>query len=147
MVHNDCENVLVKGAIGPQYIAETIAKLQAEPQIGAHDIFLGQIRADTIEGKEVVAIEYSAYPEMANKLFNEIGEAAIGRYDLKSIIICHSIGIVRTGEICLMVLASAKHRKSVFEGLRYTVEEIKKKVPVFGKEILEDNNYKWKVNN
>ncbi len=142
-----CDSVLVQGAISSQFIARNIAKLQADLQIGAHDIFLGQIRADMIEGKEVVAIEYSAYPEMAIKLFNEIGEEGIKQFNLGSLIVCHSLGVVKTGEICLLVIASAKHRKSVFEGLRYVVEEIKKKVPVFGKEIFEDNNYKWKVNN
>ena len=147
MEQSKLENVFIQGAISPEFISNSISKFQTRIQLGAHDVFLGQIRADTIDGKEVVAIEYSAYSEMANKLFNEIGNHAIERFDLGSLMICHSLGLVRTGEICLFVMASSKHRKSVFNGLRYVVEEIKKTVPVFGKEVFKDESYKWKVNN
>lgn len=147
MKQNELEAVFVQGAISPDFISRTIAKFQTRTQLGAHDIFLGQIRADTLDGKDVIAIEYSAYPEMAHKLFDEIGNRAIKQFDLGNLFICHSLGIVKTGEICLIVMASSKHRKAVFEGSRYVVEEIKKTVPVFGKEVFKDESYKWKVNN
>jgi molybdopterin synthase catalytic subunit len=60
--------------------------------------------------------------------------------------IYHSKGIVKTGEICLFVFVSSPHRKEVFEALHEVVEEIKKQVPVFGKELFEDDSYQWKVN-
>ena len=66
------KNVFVQGAITPEFIANSIAKHQSKTQIGAHDIFLGQVRADVIDGKEVKAIDYSAYEAMANKKFHEI---------------------------------------------------------------------------
>ncbi|MBT8293054.1 MAG: molybdenum cofactor biosynthesis protein MoaE, partial [Eudoraea sp.] len=115
-------------------------------QIGAHDIFLGQVRADEIEGRKVEAIEYSAYEEMANLKFHEIREAAFKRFDLSCMHIYHSTGIVKAGEICLFVFVSSPHRKEVFEALHEVVEEIKKQVPVFGKELFEDDSYQWKVN-
>ena len=63
------KNVFIKGAISSEFIANSIAKHQSKTDIGAHNIFLGQVRADEINGKAVVAIEYSAYEEMANKKF------------------------------------------------------------------------------
>jgi molybdopterin synthase catalytic subunit len=146
MEQTKLENVFVQGAISPEFIADTISDFKHNTSLGAHDIFIGQIRADTLEGKDVIAIEYSAYPEMADKLFKEIGNHAIEQFELGGLTICHSLGLVKTGEICLFVMASSKHRKAVMEGLRYVVEEIKKTVPVFGKEVFKDESYKWKVN-
>lgn len=140
------KNVFVQGAITPDFIAKSIANHQSKTQIGAHDIFLGQVRADIIEGKEVEAIDYSAYEEMANLKFHEIREAAFNRFDLSCLHIYHSKGIVKTGEICLFVFVSSTHRKEVFEALHEVVEEIKRQVPVFGKELFEDDSYQWKVN-
>ena len=140
------KNVFVQGPISPEFIAESIAKHQSKTNIGAHDIFLGQVRADVIDGKEVAAIEYSAYEEMANQKFNEIREATFRKFQLSCMHIYHSIGTVKTGEICLFVFVSSPHRKEVFEALHHVVEEIKSQVPVFGKELFEDDSYQWKVN-
>jgi len=139
-------NVFVQGAITPQFIADSIAKQQSKTGIGAHDIFLGQVRADVIDGKTVSAIEYTAYNGMANQKFNEIKKTAFERFDLTCVDIYHSLGKVGVGEICLFVLVSSPHRKEVFEALHHIVEEIKKEVPVFGKELFEDDSYQWKVN-
>ncbi len=140
------KNVFIQGAITPEFIANSIRKHQSKTQIGAHDIFLGQVRADTIEKKIVKAIEYTAYEDMANKKFHEIREATFEKFDLSCMHIYHSIGSVAVGEICLFVFVSSPHRKEVFEALQYVVEEIKSQVPVFGKEVFEDQSYQWKVN-
>ena len=60
--------------------------------------------------------------------------------------IYHSLGEVKVGEICLFVFVSSPRRKEVFKALEYVVEEIKADVPVFGKELFEDNTHQWKVN-
>lgn len=140
------KNVFVAGAISPEFIANAITKHQSKTQIGAHDIFLGQVRADVIEGKTVGAIEYSAYEEMANLKFHEIREKALEKFELSCMHIYHSSGIVKKGEICLFVFVSSPHRKVVFEALHEVVEEIKVQVPIFGKELFGDDSYQWKVN-
>ena len=140
------KTVFINGAITPEFIANAIAKHQSKITIGAHDIFLGQIRADVIDGKKVAAIEYTAYEEMANLKFNEIREKTFNNFDLTCMHIYHSIGKVAVGEICLFVFVSSPHRKEVFKALHHVVEEIKKEVPVFGKEVFEDDSYQWKVN-
>ena len=118
------KNVFVQGAITPEFIANSIAKHQSKTQIGAHDIFLGQVRADVIDGKEVKAIEYSAYEAMANKKFHEIREATFKKHELSCMHIYHSMGRVEVGEICLFVFVrSSPHRKEVFEALQYVVEK------------------------
>jgi len=68
------KNCFKDGAITPEFIATSIAHHQVKTNIGAHQIFLGQVRNDLIDGKEVVAIDYSAHEKMANKAFHSIVE-------------------------------------------------------------------------
>ena len=136
----------VQGAISSDFIGNSIAKHQSKTTIGAHNIFLGQVRSDVIDGKTVVAIEYSAYEEMAEQSFYEIREAAFAKYELSCLHIYHSLGLVKTGEICLFVFVSAPRRRVVYEALEFLVEEIKEKVAIFGKELFEDESYSWKKN-
>ncbi len=140
------KNVFRQGAIPSEFIAESIAKHQSKTGIGAHNIFLGQVRADVIDGKAVAAIEYSAYEEMANKKFHEVREATFEKFNLSCMHIYHSLGVVKTGEICLFVFVSSPRRKEVFKALEYVVEKIKADAPVFGKEVFEDASHQWKVN-
>ncbi len=137
----------VQGPIAAEFIGNSITKHQTKTSIGAHNIFLGQVRADEIDGKTVAAIEYSAYEEMAEQSFYEIREAAFAKYDLSCLHIYHSLGLVKAGEICLFVFVSAPRRKVVYQALEYLVEEIKEKVAIFGKELFEDDTFIWKKNN
>lgn len=140
------KNVFIHGGISPEKIATSISHHQVKTNIGGHDIFLGQVRADEIDGKTVTAIDYSAHEEMANQAMHEIREEAFEKFDLTCMHIYHSLGIVKAGEICLFVFTSSVHRKECFEATRFIVEEIKTKVPIFGKEVFEDETHVWKKN-
>lgn len=146
MSKNNIKNVFIEGAISSEKIATSIAHHQVKTNIGAHDIFLGQVRADVIDGKTIKAIDYSAYEDMANQEFHNIKESAFNQFDLTCMHIYHSKGVVKAGEICLFVFTSSAHRKEAMDACRFVVEEIKAKVPVFGKEIFEDDTHQWKVN-
>lgn len=141
------KKVFVQGAISPLFIADSISKHAGKHEIGAHSIFLGQVRNDLIDGKQVQAIDYSCYEELANQKLHEIREACFTQYPLSCLHIYHSLGEVKTGEICLFVFTSSKHRKAAIEACDYLVERIKKEVPVWGKEIFDDQSHQWKQNN
>ncbi|MES2395540.1 MAG: molybdenum cofactor biosynthesis protein MoaE [Bacteroidota bacterium] len=138
--------VFVNGPISPNFIADSISKHSTKTTIGAHDIFLGQVRSDVIENKIVKSIEYTTYEEMAEEKFHEIREAAFDKFELTCMHIYHSIGNVKAGEICLFVFVSSKHRTQAFEACRYIVEEIKVHVPIWGKEMFENETFVWKEN-
>ncbi|WP_421805633.1 molybdenum cofactor biosynthesis protein MoaE [Flagellimonas sp.] len=140
------KKVFVQGAIPPEKIATSVANHQSKTNIGAHSIFLGQVRADVVDGKTVTAIDYTAYEEMAENVFHDIREAAFDKFDITCAHIYHSLGKVNVGELCLFVFTSSAHRKIAIEATNFFVEEIKAKVPVFGKEIFEDETHQWKVN-
>lgn len=146
MKEQKIKNIFVEGAISPTKIADSIASHQTKTEIGAHDIFLGQVRADKIENKTVTAIEFTAQQEMANKICAEIREEIFKKFDVSCMHIYHSIGKINVGEICLFVFISGGHRKSVFEALPYLVNQIKAKLPIFGREIFEDETHQWKIN-
>ena len=146
MTNKKPKNVFKEGAISSEFIADSIAKHQTKKSIGAHNIFLGQVRADEIDGKIISAIEYTAYEDMANEKFHEIREATFDKFNLTCMHIYHSLGKVKSGEICLFVFVSSPRRKEVFKAIEFVVEEIKAKAPVFGKEIFEDETHQWKVN-
>lgn len=140
------KKVFVEGAISPAFVADSIAKHSTKLDIGAHSIFLGQVRADEIDGKTVMAIDYSAYTEMAEAKFHEIREAAFAQFSLTCMHLYHSLGRVAAGEMSLFVFTSSQHRKDAIEACSYLVERIKAEVPVWGKEVFEDESYAWKEN-
>lgn len=138
--------VIQQGAISPEFIADSIAKHSSKKNIGAHTIFLGQVRNDIIDGREVTEIAYTAYEEMAENEFHAIREEAFSKFELTCMHIYHSIGTVKAGEISLFVFVSAVHREQVFTACSYIVEQIKKRVPIWGKESFKDGTFEWKTN-
>lgn len=141
------KSIFVSGAVSPDFIAASISKHSTKKGIGAHSIFLGQVRNDMIGGKEVTAIDYSAYEVMANETFHEIREVIFTKYELTCMHVYHSLGTVRAGEISLFVFTSSAHRKAAIEACSEVVEAIKKQVSIWGKELFEDGTEVWKENN
>lgn len=140
------KNIFTRGPISAQFIADSIAKHSSKQGIGAHSIFLGQVRADRVEEKKVKAIDYSAYEEMVLEKMHVIREAIFEQYNLICMHIHHSLGSVQTGEICLFVFTSSVHRRDAIDACNEVVERIKKELPIWGKEIFEDEDARWKVN-
>ena len=141
------KNIFVDGAISSGFIADSIAKHATKKEIGAHNIFLGQVRADQIEDKTVAAIEYTSHVEMALEKMHEIREAIFKKYPLTCMHVHHSLGTIKAGEICLFVFTSSKHRKAAIDACTECVERIKAELPVWGKEIFDTAGYQWKINN
>jgi len=140
------KNIFVQGAISSTFIAESIEKHKSKTNIGGHSIFLGQVRADEIEGKTVAAIEYTAYEEMALEQMYQIREAIFEKYSLVCMHVYHSLGKVAAGEVCLFVFTSSEHRKVAIDACEEIVERIKSELPVWGKELFSDETHKWKEN-
>lgn len=134
------------GPVPAAEITESVSSCSVLHHSGAYSIFLGQVREDVIAGKKVEAIEYTSNEDMAIKVFDQIGSDAKTQFDIQSLQIIHSLGEVKKGEICLMVLVACGHRKESFNACEYIVERLKKEVPVWGREIFSDQTHTWKVN-
>lgn len=138
---------LIDGPVTASVISGIIAKGGDNYDSGAHSLFLGQVRRDLIEGKYVKAIEYSAYEEMVVKEADKINKTIVSEFDdVKAIEIIHAKGLVKTGEISLMVMVSAGHRHHATKACAKAVELIKERLPIWKKEILEDDSQQWRQN-
>lgn len=141
------KNIFTAGAISPAFIAESISKHSVKTNIGGHSIFMGQVRKDEVEGQYVSAIEYTTYEELALEKMHQIREDIFEKYPLSCMHIHHSMGKVLSGEICLFVFTSSGHRKPAIDACAEVVERIKAELPIWGKEIFENETHQWKENN
>jgi molybdopterin synthase catalytic subunit len=138
---------LIEGPVTTVLISELIANAGENLDSGALSLFLGQVRKDQAEGKFVRAIEYSAYEEMVIMEANKINKTILSEFDdIITFEIIHSRGLVKTGEISLLVMVSAGHRLHAINACSKAVELIKEKLPIWKKELFEDDSEHWKQN-
>ncbi|MEQ1798235.1 MAG: molybdenum cofactor biosynthesis protein MoaE [Lacibacter sp.] len=140
------KNIFVQGAIAAGFVADSIAKHSSKTNIGGHSIFLGQVRADIVDEKKVAAIEYTTYEDLSLEKMHSIREDIFAKYELTCMHVYHSLGAVAAGEICLFVFTSSAHRRAAIDACNEVVERIKTELPVWGKELFEDETHQWKVN-
>ncbi|MBL7927326.1 MAG: molybdenum cofactor biosynthesis protein MoaE [Bacteroidia bacterium] len=146
MAPNKPKNIFINGPITPAFIAESIQKHSSKKSIGAHQLFLGQVRADVLPQGAITGIEYSAYETMALNIAYQISEDAFAKFNLTCMHIYHSLQTVEAGQICLFVFTSSSHRFDAVNACSYVVERIKAELPIWGKELFADNTYIWKKN-
>jgi molybdopterin synthase catalytic subunit len=115
---------------------EAIAAVQT-PASGAVNVFLGVVRDNNL-GRNVGHLEYEAYPAMAERVMRELAEEAKRRFGLEDCAVLHRTGRLEIGETSLLVAVASGHRAESFEAGHWLVNEIKKKVPVWKKEVWDD---------
>jgi molybdopterin synthase catalytic subunit len=120
----DVGHVRVTGE--PLSVQELIARV-ADPRAGAVVSFSGVTR-------EVPALEYEAYAEMAERKLATIVAEAIERHGLCAAAAEHRHGTVALGEPSVVVAASAPHRAEAFAGAREIIDRIKAEAPIWKRE-------------
>ena len=116
--------------------AEAIASV-ASSRAGAINIFLGVVRDNNL-GRSVNHLDYEAYPTMAEKVMRQIAEESVVRFGFEDVAVLHRTGRLEIGETSLLIAVSSGHRAESFEGGHWLVNEIKKRVPVWKKEVWAD---------
>ena len=137
------QEVLIDGPIRSAFVAKCLDELESASHTGANSFFLGRVRADHVDGSEVLGIDYSAYPAMAEKVADEIAKEARERFEIQKVQIFHSTGLVKVGEVSLLVIISSAHRKSSFHALEWAVDELKVRFPAWKKEMLQNGSHRW----
>ena len=107
-----------------------------DPGAGAIATFIGTTRNNN-EGRQVIALDYEAYPGMAEKELARIGTEAAKRWDICKMAIVHRIGPVQITQASVMIAVSSAHREAAFAASRFAIEEIKRIVPIWKKEVFE----------
>ena len=109
---------------------------------GGTCLFLGTVRNGPDE-QGVTAIEYSAYEEMVEAEFVRLLTDARARWPDARIAVRHRLGTIPVGEASIAIAAAAPHRAQAFEACRYVIEEVKRRVPVWKKELRVDGSEIW----
>ena len=104
---------------------------------GGMAVFIGAVRNKTGK-KNVVQLEYECYESMALKELRKIAGECMSRWKISDIVIHHRIGILKTGDIAVIIVTNAMHRDPSFDACRYAIDTLKKTVPIWKKEVYED---------
>ena len=132
--------VLQKEVLDPSPLRRAVS----DPGHGAILLFEGVTR-DHFEGRRVTHLEYEAYAAMALLEMERIAADALLEWPTVKIAIAHRTGPVGLGETSLIVAVGAPHRPEGYEANRFVLEAIKKRLPVWKKEVYEDGQ-EWKAN-
>ncbi|MGH7830705.1 MAG: molybdenum cofactor biosynthesis protein MoaE, partial [Candidatus Binatia bacterium] len=115
---------------------QELLDIVGDPGAGATVTFIGTTRNEN-DGRKVIALAYEGYREMAEKELGRIGAEAKNRWNIRRIAIVHRLGPVALTEPSVVIAVSAAHRGDAFEASRFAIEEIKKSVPIWKKELFE----------
>ena len=108
-----------------------VAAVVRDPRAGAVVCFEGVTR-------DVEALDYEAYVEMARAKLRAIGEEEAERHQLCAVALVHRTGRVPLSEPSVIVAASAAHRGEAFEGARALIDRVKAEAPIWKVELTED---------
>ncbi|MEP5363813.1 MAG: molybdenum cofactor biosynthesis protein MoaE [Reichenbachiella sp.] len=119
-------------------VARIIAAV-SDSGAGGIDVFIGTTRTKT-QGKAVVKLDFEAYEPMAIKELQKIVDRAKSQWPILKYAISHRTGVVEIGEEAVVIAVSTAHRQAAFESCKFIIDELKKTVPIWKKEIFEDGD-------
>jgi len=122
----------------PIDVADLLAAVQSAER-GGTCVFLGTVRNDA----DVTGIEYSAYDDMALAEIERILAEARDRWPGSRVMLQHRLGLIPVGEASIAIAAAAPHRDAAFAACRYVIEEVKKRLPIWKKELRGDGSATW----
>ena len=122
----------------PISLASLLAEVQS-PERGGTCVFLGTVRKED----DVTGIDYSAYDDMAVTEVARILTEAQERWPNARVILQHRLGVIPVGEASIAIVAAAPHRDEAFAACRHVIEEVKKRLPIWKKELHVDGTASW----
>jgi molybdopterin synthase catalytic subunit len=114
----------------------------ADIATGATSVFIGTVR-DVNEGRPVTGVDYSAYTLMAERELLRIVQEAAHRFAPLHLVVEHRVGLLALGDISVGIVTSHAHRGPAIDGMRFVIEEIKRRVPIWKQEHYVDGTREW----
>ena len=129
---------ITRAAIDHASLTEQVRSTSA----GAVVTFLGTVRELT-DGRRTLALEYEAYPEMAQRKLAELADEDRRRWPIEKLAVVHRVGRLELGDISVAVALSCPHRHQAFEACRFLIDRVKDVVPIWKKDIWSDGSSQW----
>ena len=123
----------VRAAIDP---AALVRRVRAG-QDGAIVTFDGFVRNES-HGRATKHLEYEAYEPMALAKMREIGSQIHQKFAIHCVAMVHRLGRMEIGETSVFIAVSAPHRAAAFDACRFAIDTLKRTVPIWKKEYLQD---------
>jgi molybdopterin synthase catalytic subunit len=120
-------------------VDEVLGRLRTG-EMGGLVTFTGVVRNNS-EGRALDRIEIQVYEEMARRQLEAIREEALERFGVEEVAVVHRYGSLRVSENIMMIAVGAAHRAEAFDACRYVIDEIKKRVPMWKKEITPEGDF------
>ena len=121
---------------------DSLLREVADATRGATALFVGTVRSVN-EGREVKAIEYTAYETMAEREMSTVLAEAEQRNEGVVLVAEHRIGILAVGDASIAIVAAHEHRGRALDALRYAIDEIKSRAPIWKREMYADGSESW----
>ncbi len=161
-------SIFVDGGVDIQLVANAVAELNRDRRVGGQNLFVGQVRADAHPEGVVTGIEFTAHKEMADAAVSAFLKRIVGHDHvepaesaaaslsdtpdenpdgpLPRVFIRHGLGHVPVGGAPLFIAVGTERRDEAFRICREILEALKSEAPIYGKELLDSDGHKWKVN-
>jgi molybdopterin synthase catalytic subunit len=114
------------------------------PEVGAQVVFKGIVR-NHHQGRKVQHLYYEAYEAMALKAMEELGETVRKQFEIYDIVLAHRLGRLEIGQIAVLIAVTSAHRGVAFSACQYAIDELKKHIPIWKKEVYEEGSA-WLAN-
>lgn len=124
----------------PLSVEEVLAAVE-DPAAGGVVSFTGMVR-DSDGGREVRELEYVAHPDAVAAL-ERVAQAVADDLPVIGLAAVHRTGLLRIGEVAVVVAASAAHRGQAFEGARRLIDDLKATVPVWKRQVFAEGDEQW----
>ena len=121
---------------------DALVREVADARHGATALFIGTVRS-TNDGREVKAIEYTAYEAMAEREMATVLAEAEEKNRGAVLVAEHRIGVLDVGEASIAIAAAHEHRGRALDALRYAIDEIKSRAPIWKREMYTDGTELW----
>ncbi|MGY1638446.1 molybdenum cofactor biosynthesis protein MoaE [Geodermatophilus sp. SYSU D00742] len=113
----------------------------ADKAAGAVVSFAGVVR-DHDGGRSVTELEYVGHPS-AQELLAEIAGEFAARPEVHAVAVSHRVGMLGIGDVALACAISASHRGEAFTACAELVDEVKKRLPIWKRQVFTDGEEEW----
>lgn len=114
------------------------------PDVGGTAIFLGTVRDHAPDLDGVVGLDYSAYPEMAEKVLADLATEIVTEHpEVRGIALLHAVGELDVGDHTILIVCAAAHRAPAFAACQDALERVKDRTPIWKRERTADGSHRW----